>query len=80
MILKYAVKSSAGLDTERPKAIENEAPLPDPPRPGDIDCIISGFPWYVQSHAIEPTVLIMCVVNLIPSLISSIEKTTENLI
>lgn len=49
-VLRYAVKSHRGLlaDDDVPKDIYDSSPLPAPPRPGDIDVIVAGFPWCVS--------------------------------
>jgi hypothetical protein len=49
-VLRYAIKSHRGLlvDDDVPKDIYDNSRLPPPPRPGDIDVIVAGFPWYVS--------------------------------
>jgi DNA (cytosine-5)-methyltransferase 1 len=49
-VLRYAVKSHRGLlaDDDVPKDIYDKSRLPSPPRPGDIDAIVAGFPWCVS--------------------------------
>ncbi|KAI0718349.1 S-adenosyl-L-methionine-dependent methyltransferase [Cerioporus squamosus] len=49
IVLKYAVKSHAGQHDEVPKHIKSQENLPPPPAPGQIDCIMAGFPC--QSHS-----------------------------
>ena len=47
-ILRYAIKQREGvLRTEDvPRTIQGEV-LPAPPKPEDVDCIVTGFPWWV---------------------------------
>ena len=47
LVLKYAVKTHAGLQDEPVNDLKGEKVLPPPPKPEEIDCIIAGFPWYV---------------------------------
>jgi DNA (cytosine-5)-methyltransferase 1 len=49
-VLRYAIKSHRGLlaDDDVPKDIYDKSRLPAPPRPGDIDVIVAGFPWCVS--------------------------------
>ncbi|TBU32705.1 S-adenosyl-L-methionine-dependent methyltransferase [Dichomitus squalens] len=50
IVLRYAVKSRAKQwEGPPPLDIQGKAPLPDPPKPGEIDCIIAGFPC--QPHS-----------------------------
>ena len=64
-VLRYAVKSHRGLlagdDSDVPKDVYDKSRLPSPPRPGDIDVIVAGFPWCVsrvvlprQPHLLTP--------------------------
>jgi hypothetical protein len=48
-VLQYAIKSHRGLlvDDDMPKDIYDNWRLPPPPRPGNIDVIVAGFPWCV---------------------------------
>ena len=67
LVLKDAVKrhSIPGYATRpgyTPLSPKHPAvgPMPEPPMPGDIDCIIAGFPWYVcnsniSSMTIDPS-------------------------
>lgn len=48
-VLQYAIKSQEKHDIEVPLSLRDETPLPKPPRPKDVDCIIAGFPWYVTT-------------------------------
>ena len=51
-VLRYAVKSHRGLlagdDSDVPRDVYDKSRLPAPPRPGDIDVIVAGFPWCVS--------------------------------
>ncbi|CAL1693859.1 unnamed protein product [Somion occarium] len=48
-VLQYAYKSFKKQEVEPPRTKGDEKPLPAPPKPGDIDCIIAGFPC--QPHS-----------------------------
>ncbi|KAH7906523.1 hypothetical protein BJ138DRAFT_1162415, partial [Hygrophoropsis aurantiaca] len=48
-MLRHAIKTHAGHDVEDLRSITGER-LPAPPKPEDIDYILAGFPWCVQSH------------------------------
>ncbi|KAH7927250.1 S-adenosyl-L-methionine-dependent methyltransferase [Leucogyrophana mollusca] len=48
VMLRHAIKAHAGHDVEELRSIEGDR-LPAPPKPGDIDCILAGFPC--QSHS-----------------------------
>lgn len=55
-ILEHAVKTvriqGYNLPRDYRPILQNDptlSPLPPPPTPGDIDCIVAGFPWYVPS-------------------------------
>ncbi|KZT09519.1 S-adenosyl-L-methionine-dependent methyltransferase [Laetiporus sulphureus 93-53] len=51
VVLQYAIKKHAGHNSKPPKEIEQPAQsLPDPPKPGDIDCIVAGFPCQPHSR------------------------------
>lgn len=65
LVLKDAVKrhSIPGYATRpgyTPLSPKHPAagPMPEPPMPGDIDCIIAGFPWYVCNSNISLFVII----------------------
>ena len=47
-VLKYAVKTYEGHSVEKLTSLFDGKPLPPPPKPGDIDCIVAGFPWCVM--------------------------------
>ncbi|KAI0296343.1 S-adenosyl-L-methionine-dependent methyltransferase [Multifurca ochricompacta] len=51
-MLRYAVKSHRGLlqKDDAPKDIYDHSRLPPPPKPGDIDLIIAGFPCQPHSR------------------------------
>ena len=49
-VLKYAIRYHAGQTDTPPCNIINTEPLPLPPVPGHVDCIVAGFPWYVQPY------------------------------
>ncbi|KAF8262785.1 S-adenosyl-L-methionine-dependent methyltransferase [Lactarius quietus] len=51
-VLRYAIKKHRGLlaDDEVPKDIYDDSRLPSPPRPGDIDVIVAGFPCQPHSQ------------------------------
>jgi DNA (cytosine-5)-methyltransferase 1 len=46
-VLKYAIKAYEGHPVEKLSSLLDGKPLPPPPKPSDIDCIIAGFPWCV---------------------------------
>ncbi|KAF9814898.1 hypothetical protein IEO21_04842 [Rhodonia placenta] len=51
VVLQYAIKNHAGHKPQVPRAIGNgQRALPDPPTPGQIDCIIAGFPCQPHSQ------------------------------
>ncbi|EGO05372.1 hypothetical protein SERLA73DRAFT_68986 [Serpula lacrymans var. lacrymans S7.3] len=49
-ILQWAIKKHEGLPVDRLKTIDNNKNLPPPLRPGDIDCIVAGFPCQPHSR------------------------------
>ncbi|KAF8167566.1 hypothetical protein B0H34DRAFT_792278 [Crassisporium funariophilum] len=50
VMLRYAIKSQQGHQTEAPKQLYNgQIPVPDPPKRGDIQVITAGFPC--QTHS-----------------------------
>lgn len=48
-MLEYAIKAYDGNNTELRSIVDGQSTLPAPPTPGKIDCIIAGFPWYVDA-------------------------------
>ena len=58
-MLKYAMTGAFENFDERLDAI-----VPEPPKPGDIDCIVTGFPWYVRATSWR-TLLMVSVVSRI---------------
>jgi hypothetical protein len=52
MVLKYSVKKHDGIDARlkhRDPSSGEELELDLPPIvPGTIDCLVAGFPWYVE--------------------------------
>ncbi|CCM04603.1 uncharacterized protein FIBRA_06785 [Fibroporia radiculosa] len=46
----YAIKTHAGHQVEAPETISRRGQLPDPPKPGQIDCIVAGFPCQPHSR------------------------------
>ncbi|TCD63769.1 hypothetical protein EIP91_004952 [Steccherinum ochraceum] len=50
VILRYAVKKQAGHQVEVPVHLGNKSAVSDPPQPGDIDCIVAGFPCQPHSR------------------------------
>lgn len=49
-VLKYAIKTHVGQhEGDPPLDITGEGQLPPPPQPGQVDCIVAGFPWCVSS-------------------------------
>lgn len=67
-MLRYAVKHHLGNlePSQTPISIFDGSKLAEPPKPGDIDCIVAGFPWYATSvdithqrdndtHSVSPT-------------------------
>ena len=53
VVLRYAIKTHAKQwDGPPPDDVEGKLPLPPPPSPEQIDCIVAGFPWYeAPSHS-----------------------------
>ncbi|KAK1226494.1 hypothetical protein PQX77_010578 [Marasmius sp. AFHP31] len=50
-MLKYAIKDYNKLPLERPKQLwDGETDVPSPPRPGDVQVIVAGFPCQTFSH------------------------------
>ncbi|KAL0068402.1 hypothetical protein AAF712_004480 [Marasmius tenuissimus] len=50
-MLKYAIKDYNKLPLERPKQLwDCETDVPSPPRPGDVQVIVAGFPCQTFSH------------------------------
>ena len=49
IVLKYAIKKHAGHREAPPLDVTEKEELPPPPAPGQIDCIVAGFPWCVSS-------------------------------
>lgn len=45
IILRYAIKTLEGHEMETSKNLYDKSPVSDPPRPGNVDCIVAGFPW-----------------------------------
>ncbi len=56
-LLWYAIKSYHGILEENgvPKDIYDNARLPPPPQPGDINVIMAGFPWCVYTLQVTQT-------------------------
>ncbi len=56
-LLRYAIKSYHGILEEDgvPKDIYDNARLPPPPQPDDIDVITAGFPWCVHTLQVTQT-------------------------
>ena len=47
VVLRYAIKTHAKQwDGPPPDDVEGKSPLPLPPSPEQIDCVVAGFPWY----------------------------------
>ena len=44
LVLRHAILTHENKNPEPLKSIEGHV-LPPPPKPGDIDCIVAGFPW-----------------------------------
>ncbi|KAH9932061.1 S-adenosyl-L-methionine-dependent methyltransferase [Epithele typhae] len=49
LVLQHSIKTYQGQPSGRLKDIKEEKPLPPPPTPSQIDCIIAGFPC--QPHS-----------------------------
>ncbi|KAF8644239.1 hypothetical protein AX16_008594 [Volvariella volvacea WC 439] len=49
VMLRYAIKHYEGHEVQAPKSIDNTGTIPPPPRPGEIDLIVAGFPC--QTHS-----------------------------
>jgi DNA (cytosine-5)-methyltransferase 1 len=46
IMLRYAIKKRLDHQQEVPMQLDSgNARVPDPPKKGDIDVIIAGFPW-----------------------------------
>lgn len=45
-MLQYIIKSQQGHSVEVPKQkFDNKTPVQVPPKPGEVDVIVAGFPW-----------------------------------
>ncbi|EKM61513.1 uncharacterized protein PHACADRAFT_204683 [Phanerochaete carnosa HHB-10118-sp] len=61
LVLEHAVKTvrlpGYQLPPEYKPILKSDptlSPLPPPPKPGDIDCIVAGFPWHVKLVMLLP--------------------------
>lgn len=43
--MKYAIKMHEGHQVDNILSLYDKQPLPPPPKPGEIDCVLAGFPW-----------------------------------
>lgn len=58
LILHYFIKDSEGHGLETPTQLfDDKTPVPAPLKPGDIDMMTIGFPWYVD----HIYVMIVCI-------------------
>lgn len=50
-ILRQAILLHQNKELDELKSVE-ERELPAPPVPGDVDCIVTGAPWYIPSTSL----------------------------
>ncbi|KAL0569980.1 hypothetical protein V5O48_011973 [Marasmius crinis-equi] len=58
-ILRYAIKEHSGHSPKPPEQLfDKTTAVPPPPKPGDVDVVVAGFPWFKQAGNVKSNLIL----------------------